>query len=197
MHASVKFLLIGLSTATLLGACASKSYVVLLDSPDGSTGKVVVHGNKGEQVIERAGYGATLDGAAPAREIAGEQIRQDFGPAMAARPMIPERYQLYFDSGGTRLTAASQALLPKVVEAAARRPAVDVSIIGHTDTVGRPDENEALALKRAQAVAELMRSKGLQFHALSVESHGERNLLIKTADEVAEPKNRRVEISLR
>jgi outer membrane protein OmpA-like peptidoglycan-associated protein len=87
--------------------------------------------------------------------------------------------------------------LPKIIESASKRPGVDVSIIGHTDTVGKADANEALALKRAQAIAELIKSKGLQTNALSVESHGERNPVIATADETPEPRNRRVEISIR
>ncbi|KAB2920026.1 MAG: OmpA family protein [Dechloromonas sp.] len=181
----------------LLAACGSKSYVVLLENPDGSTGAVVVKGSKGEQVIDRARHGAALDGAKPAAAVAEADIQRDFGSAMAARPLLPERFLLYFTSGGAQLTAESQALLPKIVDSAAKRPAVDVSIIGHTDTVGRAEQNEELALKRAQAIAELIKAKGLQVHALTVESHGERNPLVRTADEVAEPRNRRVEISLR
>jgi outer membrane protein OmpA-like peptidoglycan-associated protein len=32
---------------------------------------------------------------------------------------------------------------------------------------------------------------------ISTDSHGEDNLLVKTPDEVAEPKNRRVEVTIR
>ena len=72
-----------------------------------------------------------------------------------------------------------------------------MSVIGHSDTVGKPDLNEALSLKRAQAVAELLKGRGLKVDALTVESHGERNLLVPTPDETPEPRNRRVEISIR
>ncbi len=116
---------------------------------------------------------------------------------MGARPLLPERFLLYFESGGAKLTTDSEALLPKIVENAAKRPGVDVSIIGHTDTAGKAEINEGLALQRAQTTADLLKEKGLKADALSVESHGERNLLIKTPDETAEPRNRRVEISIR
>ncbi|WP_298397179.1 OmpA family protein [uncultured Azonexus sp.] len=181
----------------LLGGCASKSYVVLLDNPDGSTGAVVIKGSKGEQVVDQSGHGAALDGSTRAAPVAAETIQRDFGSAMAARPILPERFLLYFESGGARLTEASAALLPKIIAAANRRPAVDVSIIGHTDTIGKAEVNEALALQRAQVIADLIKARGLKVHALSVESHGERNLLVATGDEVSEPRNRRVEISLR
>ena len=196
MRKTVSVLLF-LAGITLLAGCGSKSYVVLLENPDGSTGAVVVKGAKGEQVIDQARQGAAVDGSAKPAAVAEADIQRDFSSAMAARPLLPERFLLYFESGGAQLTAESNALLPKVIENAAKRPAVDVSIIGHTDTQGRADQNEALALKRAQAIAELIKKKGLKVHALSVESHGERNLLIKTADETSEPRNRRVEISLR
>lgn len=197
MRTLIKNALFGLLTVGLLAGCASKSYVALLESPDGSTGKVVVRGAKGEQVIDKAKSGAPLDGSAAPAPVPEDKLQRDFGAAMAARPPMPERFLLYFESGGSQLTAESAALLPKIVENAAKRPAVDVSIIGHTDTVGKADLNEALALKRAQAVAEMLAAKGLKAHALAVESHGERNLLVPTPDETAEPRNRRVEISLR
>lgn len=186
-----------LSGLALLAGCGGKSYVVLLENPDGSTGSVVVKGSKGEQVIDQARQGAALDGSSKPAAVAEADIQRDFGTAMAARPQLPERFLLYFVSGGAQLTPESQALLPKIVASAAQRPAVDVSIIGHTDTVGRAEQNEELALKRAQTIAEQIKAKGLKVHALSVESHGERNPLVKTADEVPEPRNRRVEISLR
>lgn len=197
MRTMMKNAVLAMLTAGLLTACASKSYVALLESPDGTTGKVVVKGSRGEQVIDKAKSGVPLDGSAAAAPVPEDKLQRDFGAAMAARPILPERFLLYFEAGGAKLTAESLELLPKIVENARKRPAVDVSIIGHTDTAGRADQNEALALKRAQAVAEMMKEKGLAAHALAVESHGERNLLIPTPDETPEPRNRRVEVSLR
>jgi len=201
MNMRLSRLILPVAAASLLGACASppkpNSYVALLESPDGSTGKVVVRGSKGEQVIDKAKTAAPLDGSQPAAAVSDEKLKQDFGAAMAARPLLPERYLLYFVSGGTVLTAESAALLPKIIASVTTRPGVDVSIIGHSDTVGKADTNAALALKRAQAIADLLKEKGMKATALSVESHGESNLLIKTPDETAEPRNRRVEVSVR
>jgi outer membrane protein OmpA-like peptidoglycan-associated protein len=188
-----------LLAALLLGACASKpaSYVTLLENPDGTTGKIVVRGSKGEQVIDKARYAAPMDGSTAAAPVDEEKFKKDFSAAMAARPLLPERFLLYFESGGVQLTAESAALLPKIIESTAKRPGGDVSIIGHTDNVGMADVNEGLALKRAQSIAELIKKKGLKVNAISVESHGKRNPLVKTPDETPEPRNRRVEISIR
>ena len=78
-----------------------------------------------------------------------------------------------------------------------QRGAAAVSIIGHTDTVGEEVPSEKLGLMRAQSIAALLQKTGLQALEMSVVSHGKRNLLVPTADNVAEPKNRRVEINIR
>lgn len=182
----------------MLGACAAPaSYVTLLANPDGSVGKVLVKGAKGERLIEQAHYAAPLDGSAVAAPVNEAKFQRDFGFAVAARPVLPQHFVLYFETGGTQLTAESLALLPGIVENAAKRATVDMSVIGHSDTVGNTDLNEALSLKRAQAVAELLQSKGLKVDALALEWHGKRNLLVPTPDETPEPRNRRVEVSIR
>lgn len=181
----------------LLTGCAGKSYVVLLDDPDGSTGKIVVKGSQGEQTIDQSGQGALLDGSKPPETIDKAQIARDFGAAMAARPAPPQHFLLYFETSGAEPTQESIAELDKIIEAASRRPAVDVSVIGHTDTSGDAGANEALGLKRARIVADLLKQKGLKTNALFIESHGESDLLVKTPDGTVEPRNRRVEVSIR
>ncbi|MBT9520329.1 MAG: OmpA family protein [Dechloromonas sp.] len=178
----------------LLGGCATKSYVVLIPSPDGSVGEVVIKGEKGEQVLTQAGQAGTLDGRA--LQIEDKQIKEDFGATMAALPKIPVRYLLYFRAG-TTLTAESESLIPKIIIEAQTRPAVDISVIGHTDTVFTDPYNMQLALKRASKVSELLNEKGLKANSLVIESHGKRNLLIQTPDNTWEPRNRRVEVSVR
>lgn len=183
--------------ALALAGCASRSYVTLLESPDGSTGQVIVRGPQGEQVIHRARDAAPLDGSSPPAPIDDARLQADFGAAMAARPPLPEHFLLYFESGGVELTAESATRINGILAAAARRTAVDLSVIGHTDTVGDPRTNEALALERAQSVAAMLKARGLDVHALTVESHGELNLLVPTPDDTREQRNRRVEISIR
>ena len=173
-----------------------QSYVVLLPNPDGTVGRVTVSGAKGEVVLEQPRQGAQFDGSAPFT-VDEARIQRDFGAALAARPALPVSFVLYYDAGGIRLTPESQALIPKVLEAVRSRPAPDVSVIGHTDSVGTPESNEKLGLERAQAIARLIQEAGLKAHDLTIASHGERNPLVKTPDNTSEPRNRRVEITVR
>ena len=204
MPAQARIALIA-AAAGLAAGCATpppapppkpQSYVVLLENPDGTVGQVSVAGPKGEVVLDRPRQGAQFDGASPFA-VDDERLRKDFGAAMAAQPALPVSFLLYYELGATRLTAESQALIPKVLEAVRGRPAPDVSVIGHTDTMGNPEANEKLGLLRAQSIADLIRDAGLKAHDLTVTSHGERNPLVKTPDNTPEPRNRRVEITVR
>jgi outer membrane protein OmpA-like peptidoglycan-associated protein len=171
------------------------SYVVLIPSPDGTVGEVVVKGQGGERVLSQAGQAGTLDGR-ELLKVNDKTIRDDFGGAIAARPKIPVRYALNFASG-TTLTAESEAMLAQIVAEAESRPVVDVSLIGHTDTLNSTEYNDKLGLKRANQVSEMLLAKGLKTNSLAIESQGERNLLVPTPDNTYEPRNRRVEISVR
>ncbi|MEC5385314.1 OmpA family protein [Uliginosibacterium sp. H3] len=181
-----------------LAGCAStpKSYVLLLPSPDGTVGKVIVTGANGEQVLDKAGQAASTDGRAIAVPPPQVQLDKDFSTTIAARPKLPVNYLLYFTTG-TTLTSESQAQIPRIIADATSRSSIDISVIGHTDTIMTAEYNEQLALSRANAVVELLKSRGLNASAISVESHGKRNLLIQTPDNTFEPRNRRVEVSIR
>lgn len=195
-HALCK-LLLAAGLVSLLAGCASKSYIVLLEDPQGGVGSVQLTGKNGTQTLDQARHAADLDGAKAPQPVDPQRFEKDFAGVLAARPILPASYLLYFQSAGVDLTPESQALLARILEDVKRRSAVDVSVIGHTDTVGHAEANEALGLQRAQRVVEILKEQGLQTEALRVESHGERNLLVSTSDETDEPRNRRVEVSVR
>ncbi len=179
----------------MLIGCAS-SYVVLLKNQDGTTGELVVKGQKGEQVLSEANQGAPLDGSAPASVVSEDKLDKDFGDAIAAQPRLPVSYLLYFKKD-VLLTKESRALIPKIIAEAAERQAVDVSVIGHTDTVSTMKLNERLSHQRAVKIMRLLKKKGINFHDITLESHSERNLLVPTPDNTYEPRNRRVEVLIR
>jgi outer membrane protein OmpA-like peptidoglycan-associated protein len=179
-------------------APAPKSYVVLMEDADGTVGKVSVTSERGEVLLNQARTGVDLDGRLGKPYAVDEnRIKRDFGEAMAAQPPLPVSFMLYFKAGGAVLTDESRALIPAILDAARNHPVADVSVIGHTDTVGNSEANEKLGLQRAQSVAEIIKKAGLQVHDLTVASHGEKNPLVATPDNTPEPKNRRVEITVR
>ena len=78
-----------------------------------------------------------------------------------------------------------------------RSPGRSLMFCGHTDTVGAATANVGLGLRRANVVRVRLIEAGLDGSAITVTSHGEATLLIPTADDVSEPRNRRVDITVR
>lgn len=197
------WLILGLATLlSQLAACAwwrpqDRSYITLMASPDGSVGRVLLQGERGEWLLERAGDAAPLDGSRAPAPVDPAVFQRDFAQALAARPALPQTFVLYFGSGSTEPTADSVALLQDILANAASRASADLSIVGHADSVGSAEFNEALSLRRAQAVADWLAAHGLQAAALQVRAQGKRQLLVTTPDASDELRNRRVEVTVR
>ncbi len=73
--------------------------------------------------------------------------------------------------------------------------AIGLYVAGHTDSMGGADHNLGLSRRRAKAIAGWFRAHGLRI-PIAFEGFGEHSPLVKTADQVAEPKNRRVDYIL-
>lgn len=189
-----------LCLALLMTGCATGNYVVLLESPDGTTGAVIIEDAQGQTRLDRKHQGAVIGsrgfGSGPF-DVGDLRIARDFSDALAAQPALPQRFQLYFKIGSAELTEESERAIEDVFETIGQRGPSAVSVIGHTDTLSGQRWNEQLGLIRAKAVAEMLRQRHIDVIDLKVSSHGERNLLIDTPDGVSEPRNRRVEISVR
>jgi outer membrane protein OmpA-like peptidoglycan-associated protein len=193
--------LLALPAAAMLAACASKSnLVVVLPEKDGHVGAVVVRDEKGERVLDQA-YAAAGSGAGGGAmkpvEVAPEEVDQIFGTALAARPLAPRNFTLYFISDSDRLTEESRAAFEEVFAEVARRPAAEVVVTGHTDRAAEADYNDSLSLKRAEAVRQLLVGRGLPADSVIAAGRGEREPLVASADGVREARNRRVEITVR
>ena len=85
----------------------------------------------------------------------------------------------------------------EILSTIGRRRSNDVSIIGHTDRVGSRDQNYRLGLDRAAEVRSLLVRRGVDPSFIQVDSHGQDNPLVPTGDQVQEPRNRRVEVTVR
>lgn len=122
------------------------------------------------------------------------QIAAHFSEVLAILPAQPVYFLLYFQTGSTNLTPDSEALLPQILQAIQTRKSENISVIGHSDTAGDRDNNLQLSKERALAVSHILIREGVAREQIAITSHGEENPLVKTADNVAEPQNRRVEV---
>jgi outer membrane protein OmpA-like peptidoglycan-associated protein len=126
-----------------------------------------------------------------------KQVREMFKNALEARPETPVTTLIYFKSGGTEITADSRQAIREVVKAIKARNPHEITVSGHTDSVGSTEFNRVLSMNRSRAVASILVSQGVKEEIIEITYHGKENQLIRTPDEVEEPRNRRVEITIR
>lgn len=173
--------------------------VVLLPGPDGHVGTVIVTRGEQRRILNQA-YATTQ--AVGKREVAfevriPEAVRSEFGQALAALPVRPASFTVFFGSGVDELVFESKGELEQALDELARRPQSDIVLIGHTDRVGTDESNDRLSLQRAQRIRAEMLTLGIAPGRFQVAGRGEREPVVPTADGVEEPRNRRVEIIIR
>jgi len=197
--------------AGLVSACASprvrvperpgQTLAVLLPDADGTTvGRATVSNTSGAAALDTARASTVVSAGeppAPATVLSETEVDQIFRDALNALPPAPQRFTLYFQFESDELTAESRALLPEILQAVRDHPVPDLTVIGHTDTTGTAGANVALGRTRALMVRGLLVEAGVDAAVMDIASHGESDLQVQTADETLEPRNRRVEISVR
>lgn len=203
-HASIstKWLwVVGCMAMVSLMACGPKARFLLLPNPDGTVGKIVVQNPGGSRVVDQADHETHVNdpNQAPSepKRMSPSEIQETFGDVLRISVRPPEHFILYFQEGMAELTAESKDLVPKILQTIRERKSNDISVVGHADTKGAAEINFRISKQRAEAVAGMLQSEGVDPADLDVTSHGESNLLIPTADDVSEPRNRRVEVTVR
>jgi outer membrane protein OmpA-like peptidoglycan-associated protein len=182
----------------LLGACSRQALFVVLPNPDGTAGAVTVS-EGGQSVTLDQPYAASEErrDKLKAESSNQDQVQQVFGGAIAAQPILPKHFRLYFISDSDQLTPASAAQYQGVFEDIKGRAVYEVEVVGHTDTFASRQYNQRLSLQRADAIKDKLVHDGLDPKSISVAGRGELDLAVKTPPGVHEPRNRRVEITVR
>jgi outer membrane protein OmpA-like peptidoglycan-associated protein len=218
--------LLGAALALVLLFPATKEMVVVVPSADGHVGMVVVeHGD--DRVILNEAYATsrvTSDGEIRLEKLEPKQIQSQslqspsakdasaprpalervaaalpmFQDAIAALPPRPVSFLLYFITGTDTLTDASRLELERMLEDLRRREVGDIMVIGHTDRVGNAEANDELSLQRAERLKAEFVAQGIApAERIRAAGRGEREPLVPTENDVDEPLNRRVEVSVR
>ena len=121
-------------------------------------------------------------------------------PAAApqAMPTAPSANLIVdFASGSADLTPQAKATLDQLGQALTSQQlaAFNFKIVGHTDTTGMADANQALSEQRADAVKSYLQSKfGVAGTRLQASGVGEADLAVQTPPNTPNRQNRRVEI---
>jgi outer membrane protein OmpA-like peptidoglycan-associated protein len=184
----------------LTGCSLPANVVVLLPDEDGTVGKATVQEGGSTADLDKplaavnAGSESSLGDVftAPRSDVEGE-----FAGALEATPREPRVYLVYFLPGSTGLDPRSRSELAAASAAAKSTTNADISVVGHADATGSDAYNQALSLRRAEVIRDGLVAAGAPSEVIEITYHGANNPLVPTAHGVSEPRNRRVEVTIR
>jgi outer membrane protein OmpA-like peptidoglycan-associated protein len=114
-------------------------------------------------------------------------------PAVAPAP-APKSYLVFFDFNKSDLTPQAVSIVDTAAKNAGPAKVTQLTVTGHTDTVGSDAYNMRLSKRRAESVAAQLEKDGIPSSEIEIVAKGKRDLLVPTKDGVREPQNRRVQI---
>jgi len=114
-------------------------------------------------------------------------------PVQAVAP-APKSYLVFFDFNKSDLTPQAKDIVDTAAKNASATKVTQLTVTGHTDTVGSDAYNMRLSRRRAESVAAQLEKDGIPSSEIGIVAKGKRDLLVPTADGVKEPQNRRVQI---
>ena len=115
-------------------------------------------------------------------------------PPAVAPAAAAHSYMVFFDFNKSDLTAQAVQIVDQAAKNAAVEKVTELTVTGHTDTVGSDAYNMRLSRRRAESVAAELEKQGVPANEIAIVAKGKRDLLIPTGDGVREPQNRRVHI---
>lgn len=194
-------LILILMTCLFMAGCAQKTTFVLLPDPGGKVGKIMISNQRGTRTLDQARQYLVVrsktDSPDKVSTMDEAEIMAIFGRALGIQPLPPAKFLLYFEPESFQPLPASESEIPKILQAIKDRHSMDISVNGHTDLKGKDDYNYTLSFLRAQHVRSMLEEQGVAPSTISTTSHGSNNPLVPTADNVPEPRNRRVEVIVR
>lgn len=180
----------------------SGTTVVLVPDAEGKVGQVDLITQAGSTHLSKANESAVASKAdkppSVAEELSETKIKDMFGKTLANEPTPPVRIVFHFRTGSSEILPEDNDNLGRAKTAIETRQSCDVSVIGHSDTVGSTAMNQGISMNRAKSVADALVNLGVAQKCMEdLRYYGENDPVVRTADNVDEPRNRRVEVEIR
>ena len=183
-------------------ACARDSVVLLPGEPGRPVGALAVINEDGSDrgVLSNAYSDANLSGgtgAVAARKARQTKIDARYGELVSYMPPPAYSTRVPFEFDTFLPGPGAQEALERVTKAIKDRPGAQVQVIGHTDSPGSLEYNDALSFKRAAAVRDYLVANGMPSDQIRVSGVGERQPVNDVGDEVPDADNREAEVVVR
>jgi len=174
--------------------CSAKNIVVLVKGHK-KEAKIIVSNDAGSVIIdtfnELTMMSSNKSAPTPPKKISQKKLNKVFSD-LTGVDVVNKHYVFYFDD--INLLENSKKELNNMILEIAKIKDPIIKIIGHTDTVGSNKYNVQLGLKRANEIKKFILKSKIKTLRIDTLSYGEKNLAVKTADNVDEKLNRRVEV---
>lgn len=112
----------------------------------------------------------------------------------AKKVEMVKEYVVYFDFDDETVREDDKAILQQAANEITQYNPDQVIVVGHADTKGSAEYNEALSARRANAVSEVLTSLGVNNFVLDKKAKGEMAPAVPTADGVKLQENRFVSV---
>ncbi len=148
-------------------------------------------------LLARYEFGQSFRPVQPTRAVQVERAVPDIRPAppQVVRNEVRLDADAFFDFDRATLRAEAKAALDGLLgQLASNRRVSRVSVIGHTDSIGPDDYNQALSERRAKAVHDYLAAHGIAADEIAMRGEGERNPTYPNDTPANRQKNRRVDI---
>jgi outer membrane protein OmpA-like peptidoglycan-associated protein len=138
---------------------------------------------------------AQSEAAAAQSELArARQELQELQAKKTERGMVMTLNDVLFDTGQATLKPGADRALDRLAQYLKDSPGTHVIIEGHTDSVGTDDYNLGLSQRRAQAVSDALRSRGVSTDRIDTKGLGKAYPVASNETQAGRQQNRRVEI---
>jgi len=111
-------------------------------------------------------------------------------------PKVYVLEDVFFDFGKATLRKESFKALNNLVEVLNLKSTMLIEISGHTDNIGKPDDNLLLSQKRADAVKDYLIKKGIKSERLVAKGYGDTQPIDDNESEQGRQNNRRTEVRI-
>lgn len=122
------------------------------------------------------------------------QVTQAPATQVAPVASFPDLGTVHFDTNQATLTPDSQATLDKAADVMKSNPNAHIRLEGYTDNTGSTTQNLSLSQRRAIAVADYLKAKGIDGSRLTGNGFGPTNPADTNATDAGKADNRRVEL---
>ena len=171
----------------LLTACATPEDVTRTpDTPSKSRGNSSSAVSRIDWPTERARISRALSGSIDVSIL----TRQDG----ALQLLVPAADAFVRD--GSELKSGMRPTLERIAAVLAQTPETEILVLDHTDGLGSELHNLQLSIRRAEAVTEYLRGRGIALARLRADGRGEAEPIADNGTEAGRAKNRRFEIVL-